>query len=282
MNRGNSGGIVLIAFLVVLVIAVAAIIVRPGMITRSIGQVTVAKRPHDTFAVSKICAPRRHPTEGGGAGGGGTISTSLFGQPSAPWRLRYWEPLLASARATSRLLPGWRLRVYLDPTLDTDEYCGELKRLDAEVYVMQQSNVGLIGTLWRFLAAAEERPFVSIDADWTIDAEWASMIRRWLDSNKPFFLRKNPFGILIPVTAGRWGARGKLLLDIRARLDAYYDIRRGSDEAFLTREIWPLMQQAGYAGFSDHWHKGATVGTCAFAAALVTALVHTALASSYY
>ena len=111
--------------------------------------------------------------------------------------------------------------------------------------------------MWRFLPAADPKPFVTLDADDKLDessiymADVPRSIQNWLKSDKPFYQRGlTHFNLLIPISAGMWGAKGTKegyapIPDIQQRMEKYCSNWYGCDEAFLTKEIWPEFVSKG-------------------------------------
>jgi hypothetical protein len=188
----------------------------------------------------------------------GIISMTLFGKGEGE---RFWkglvEPILASAEKIKEILPGWIIRVYISSSLP-QKVSDALVAAGCELVVMNpNSKHPYNGLLWRFLAASESVPFVVCDADMRLSDDSPTLndlrhIPTWLRSDKTFFRRKSfPTNILWPICAGGWGGRPKkngepVIPDIKDRLERYNHDWFGCDEAFLTKEVWPLFKKEGY------------------------------------
>lgn len=118
------------------------------------------------------------------------------------------------------------------------------------------------GALWRFMGAMQTKPFITLDADDSFDRNLLPKIRAWLNSGETFFIFK-PIEILLPMAAGRWGGRGisdpdhpnqlkPPIPDMLDRMNLYCEHWFGFDEAFLKKEIWPLVKKIGVYK-SAHW-----------------------------
>lgn len=170
----------------------------------------------------------------------GIISYSLYGDYK-----KYGPSLIDSLTIIPRYMPGWQSVVYAAIDIPKD-LKNTLINKGAEVIIMGPDPPrGHEGALWRFLPAAQELPFVSLDADDIFNARIAHQIKLWLKSNYQFgIFHYYQFGL--PMTAGMWGSRNCAIPDIKERLDKYEETWFGFDEAFLNREIFPLGKRAGY------------------------------------
>lgn len=193
----------------------------------------------------------------------GVVATSLFGNlDSKEIQKRYVKPLFQNADQISNILPGWVLRIYLPSTI-SEKMLQSLIDKGCEVYVMVEKPKEYIGTMWRFLPAAENKPFISYDADMLLKEnslfvpDLASNISKWLTTNKPFFRRRLAHvNLLIPISAGMWGAKptkyGKAPIpDIKELMEQYCDTKFGCDESFLAKEVWPKFNSEGYYSVSN-------------------------------
>lgn len=220
----------------------------------------------------------------------GVVATCLFGNLSTPEaRERYVEPLLKNTKYIHDLLPGWCLRVYL-PASASPKFVQELVDKGCEVYVMQEESKGYMGTMWRFLPAAEHKPFLSYDADmhlndkgiWILD-DLVPALNKWLKSDKPFFQRRlATINIFIPLSAGTWGAKpdkfGRAPVpDIQDRMEKYCGSEFGCDEAFLNKEIWPEFKSKGSYSVSNNFERAVLIaGLLAIIALIIFIIRHRA------
>ena len=180
----------------------------------------------------------------------GVFSVSLYKNCSVNldiWRERYYDPLLKSIQSVQQTLPGWQYRVYLDPSLE-QTYRDELINKGAQVGIMKYGNFDNSGSVWRFLSAADSPNFLCVDADDNpFQTFQIDQINKWLESSHRFILVPLYLvNLLVPISAGSWGGRAHSIPDIAERLSRYNHGWFGADEAFLTREIWPLVKQLGY------------------------------------
>lgn len=220
--------------------------------------------------------------------GGGILSVSLFGPLSKPDKYKmYVKPLLQNAKAlmgqppaggrpaTQSYLPGWRIRVYLAPSTAVmispesgasilDEFINH----DCEVFVMENDPKNFEASMWRFLPAGEDIRFISMDADASVVPQAVAVhgepgttninsfkinIGKWIDSGKTFFQRSlSHINVFVPISAGMWGGVGRPIPDIKQRMEKYCANWFGCDEAFLSREVFPLFKKHGFYRSGDY------------------------------
>lgn len=187
----------------------------------------------------------------------GVVSTSLFGDvDKLEFEQKYLQPLIKNCKIISKVLPGWCFRVYV-PRNFSSKIIEILTRCCCEVYVMEIIPTGTIGTLWRFLPASENKPFISHDADMLLTEsslaikDLSDSVYKWLKSDKIFFQRTLAIiNYMVPISAGMWGAKPtkegfSAIPDMQERLEKYNSDWFGCDEAFLTKEVYPLFKSKG-------------------------------------
>lgn len=199
----------------------------------------------------------------------GWICFSLYGNYT-----KYAPTLYTQLDDIRVKMPTWQARVWTPSDVPTD-VINNITSRGAAITIMnggtsqvQASDPaaplvgvkGHEGALWRFLGATQTKPFVTLDADDKFDPNLPSKIKKWLDSEQPFFVFK-PWEILLPMAAGRWGGRGIVdennvlqppIPDMLERMNQYCEHWFGFDEAFLKREIWPIVSRLGVYK-SAHW-----------------------------
>jgi hypothetical protein len=181
----------------------------------------------------------------------GIFSTSLFGNPNdEKFRKRYIEPLLLNSHKIKEKLPEWTYRVYLAPNFSQTDI-EKLINAGYEVFIMNNKPKGYEGTCWRFLAASDSKPFFCVDSDDDLDIHPIEYLQPWLESNDKTFIRRVIVSnflskVLIPIQGGCWGGKGNSIPDIKELLEKYDLTKFGSDEAFLTKEIWPKFKKEGF------------------------------------
>lgn len=169
------------------------------------------------------------------------VAVSLYGNVS-----KYIPRLLELSERIKTFFPEGQLRVYTDKSID-ETLRSSLLQSGAEVVRMTTDSVNHEGTLWRFLAAEDDIPFISTDADDNdlFYPERIKSLRKWLNSPKSYYIQRHPFSILLPMTAGRWGGKKKIE-GIRDKLSTYTDDWFGIDEAFLNKDVYPQIKNDIY------------------------------------
>lgn len=188
----------------------------------------------------------------------GIFSVSLFGNMEDPnFRQNYILPLLKSGLAAPKTLHKWYVRVYLDPN-HPSRLINELLDHNIEVFIMEESSKGYNGTMWRFLPAGEDIPFMSHDSDMVVGEYDSSLpdiingLKKWVKSDKDFVqFRIGHINFFIPVSAGTWGSKNCAVPDIQRRMEHYDSEWLGCDEAFLSKELKHDIRNHGYV----FWNK---------------------------
>lgn len=180
----------------------------------------------------------------------GVFSVSLYtGKSISPdeWAERYYQPLLKNVERVTHSVPNWQYRVYLDPSLE-QSCANELVRKGAQVGIMKYGNFDHSGAVWRFLSASDAPAFLCLDADDDpFQTFQKDQIDKWIKSTNSFILVPLYLvNLLVPVSAGSWGGRANIIPDMANRLGKYNHGWFGADEAFLTKEIWPIIKEKGY------------------------------------
>jgi hypothetical protein len=187
----------------------------------------------------------------------GIVSFSLYGNYK-----KYAPTLYGQLEVIPTQLPGWQAVVHT-PIDIPDEVSNEilsrgaaLVRLNGgeteeEASSINSPKISVLGheaALWRFLPSMDVLPFITLDADDSFDTNLPKKVQKWLNSGLPFFIFK-PIELLLPMAAGRWGGRAiddqPPIPDMLDRLNEYCDNFFGFDEAFLKKEIYPLVKKAG-------------------------------------
>lgn len=204
----------------------------------------------------------------------GIISYSLYGNYA-----KYAPSLYRQLDVIPNYLPKWQPRVYVPIDVPKEVVIELLKRgacviklnggdSEEAAKARKALKIGIKGheaALWRFLPAMQTKPFITLDADDSFDTGLPNKIKRWLASGKQFFGFK-PAELFLPMAAGRWGGRGTALAgprvgldqnqdpgydgsppipDMLERINEYCDHWFGFDEAFLKKEIWPIVKKRG-------------------------------------
>jgi hypothetical protein len=211
----------------------------------------------------------RLSTQGERSDSEGWICFSLYGKYE-----KYAPTLYKQLDDIRKQMPTWQAHVWTPSDVPSDIVSNIISRgaaltimnggnSQAEATALNAPKIGVKGhegALWRFLGAEQTKPFITLDADDSFDTGLPRKIKKWLESGEPFFIFK-PWEILIPMAAGRWGARGipdedgvlrPPIPDMLERMNAYCEHWFGFDEAFLKKEIWKMVDKAGVYK-SAHW-----------------------------
>jgi hypothetical protein len=212
--------------------------------------------------------------EGGRPDREGIVSYSLYGKYD-----RYYPSLRRQLIDIPRLMETWQAVVYT-PIDVPAHIASEIVSLGGELVILKGTDTiegGVLGheaALWRFLSASQTLPFVCLDADDEFDPKLVPKIHKWLKSGSQFFIF-SPINAWIPMMAGRWGARGAPIKaerdqqvlyghrqgshhleppvpDMLERMNHYCENWFGFDEAFLKKEIWPLVRKTNFFQ-TRHW-----------------------------
>ncbi len=167
------------------------------------------------------------------------ISYSLFGDNP-----KYLVGAVENARTAKEFYPDFTTRFYVGKSVP-EETVGALKNEGAEVF-LEDDLEGLIGTIWRFYAFADEDVEIVLirDVDSRFSMREVTAVNEWLESGKNFhIMRDHPqHGRLI--LAGMWGARAAVLRDIKERLARFSFTGIFDDEQlFLERWVYDLAKK---------------------------------------
>jgi hypothetical protein len=222
---------------------------------RATGKIPLLDKSNKAYDVISVINPQPNSI--------GIISYSLFGDGiSDRFRTGLLNPLLNNAQELKDNLPGWVGRIYISEDIPS-HIIQELVNAGYELFIMPSPSQAE-GYVWRFLATKEDKPVIVHDADMKfvnkeLKPNMFTAVEEWLKTDKPFLRRKlhiSNFLNITPIRAGCWGTRpiknsNSYLSDIKETLEKYKFEGYGSDEAFLTKEIWPLMKKEGYYSTGD-------------------------------
>lgn len=168
----------------------------------------------------------------------GIFSFSMYGEYT-----RFVPKIFTNIDVIKGFFPTWKCRFYVDNTIGDDVF--EKLRRVADVVIMeregQKGTLNFEGSLWRFLAAAEDKPFVMLDADDIMTKREAKLIDAWYKSDYKWFFGDGTYSYC-PIMAKNWGGRARAIPDMEERINKYCETWFGFDECFLYNEIWPLVK----------------------------------------
>lgn len=225
------------------------------VILLTIGLINKKRYHRQLFSLIKPCPCRREICcrQGGRENISGIISYS--------WYDNYQSQLPGLRKnilIVAQHLPDWQVQIYSAPDVPR-QIKEELMALGAEVIIIGPDlPKGKEGELWKFFAAENSLPFVSLDIDQDIDHRLRRKIKDWLASDYQFaiFDQDIPF---IPLFSGAWGGRDCSFLDISHKINQYDDHWSGFGEAFLAKEIYPLIRKRGYWIDTDLYNRSLLV-----------------------
>lgn len=172
------------------------------------------------------------------------ISFTLFGSSSY-----YCETAILNAQLVDKIYPeDWVCRFYIDESVP-EIIINRLKEYGSEIVMADDEMKKFPKTLWRFLAADDEKAkfVVFRDADSVISRREAWCVNEWQQSDKLFHIIRDGSSHTELILAGTWGMRaGTLSLENlmheyfkTAKIDGRYD-----DQFFLRNKIWPYAKQS--------------------------------------
>jgi hypothetical protein len=183
----------------------------------------------------------------------GTVSATLYGDTDKPgFKERYIAKIPEIAKSIEKHMPGWVFRIYIDKNIDPllPEFNG------IELYSMDNPSDGHQGSMWRYLVADENVPWVCVDLDDTVKPELIDYVNSWLKSDKPFIIFAD-YQSILPMSGKMWGAKPKELPNMSNMIGQHCQTWFGTDEAFLRKEIFPIINIKGY--WSPGIHKNPSI-----------------------
>lgn len=217
---------------------------------RATGSIPVSDKPTYSYDVLEIInhQPKSY----------GIVSYSLWGDANSErFKTGLLEPLLSNAKQLKLRLPGWTGRIYICENIPLDTR-RQLVDAGYELFVMPVASLAE-GYVWRFLAVSENKPVIIHDADMKfvnkeLTPDMFTAVQEWMNTDKTFLRRRlniSNFLDITPIRAGCWGVRptkdGRIpLANIRDTMEKHVFEGFGTDEAFLTKEVWPIMKKEGY------------------------------------
>jgi len=175
----------------------------------------------------------------------GIISCSLYGDSSKPeFKQKYLSNISKNADMVKKYIPGWVIRVYVAKNMHED-IIKEFLANDMQVFIMNNESIGHQGSLWRYLPAGENLPWIAIDMDDVVNNRIGVWVNKWLESDKPFIIIAE-YQLLLPLSGKLWGSKPNEIPNISELINQHCQTWFGTDEAFLRKEIWPIIYSKGY------------------------------------
>lgn len=170
------------------------------------------------------------------------VSFSLWGNNP-----KYTIGALYNAELISDIYPGWIARFYVGSSTPAN-VSRKLERTGSEVILMNEPG-DWKGMFWRFYPAGEEdvEVMLSRDADSRLNLREKAAVDEWLSSDKDFHIMRDHPAHSAPIMGGMWGARGKILKDIKEMIDEY---QKGDfwqvDQNFLREKVYPVVKDKSF------------------------------------
>ena len=173
------------------------------------------------------------------------ISYSIFGTNP-----KYFKNIINNIQVAKIKLPEWQIRVYIHNKVPKS-FIEELYKNGAELYIVNDpicTPGSGSGTFWRFLPLVENVNAVILDADEKIDNKKVNNITYFFQKDKNMIsgMGTSPFP-KSHLMAGRLFKKKGFKLPWNEDFIMNYPIRSrwGSDEVFLTNEIYSYAKKQG-------------------------------------
>ena len=169
----------------------------------------------------------------------------------------YWIGALRNIELVSKYLPGWICRFYIDKTCNK-ELIDSIKGDNVEVILMDRDTYSYVniserfnhpGLFWRFLPLVDDdiNILLSRDCDSRISKREINAINEWLSSDKDFHIMRDHPHHQVPILAGMWGCRNKILKNINDLLKMWSvhrnkGIYNAEDQDFLGQIVYPIVK----------------------------------------
>lgn len=183
------------------------------------------------------------------------ISFSLWGDDPV-----YTHGAIVNAQLAPHIYPSWRCRFYCDDSVP-DVVLDELRRLGAEVHLIQDPALLPLKPLWRFLVSDDESVdrYICRDADSRLNVQEAIAVDDWIKSDLPFHVMRDHVYHMEVILAGMWGGVARVLPNMRelAEVAMSYNRNKWNDQEFLRDVVWPLIRDRAKVHDSVFRFRGA-------------------------
>ena len=169
----------------------------------------------------------------------------------------YWIGALKNIELVNKYLPGWFCRFYIDKNCHQD-LINTIKGDNVEVILMDSNvydytNISVrfnhSGLFWRFLPLLDNdvNILLSRDCDSRISQREVDAVNEWISSDKDFhIMRDHPYH-QVPILAGMWGCRNKILKNINELLEFWSQYKNkgvfhAEDQDFLGQIVYPIVR----------------------------------------
>ena len=177
------------------------------------------------------------------------ISFALWGNNTL-----YTKGAIRNAVIAPDYYPGWTMRVYYDKTVP--QWCvDELVKLNCEMVLMPAS-IDVLGMFWRFRPMFDDptiERFIVRDCDSLFTAREVWAVDKWIESGKAFHIIRDCESHGMWILGGTWGAIPGCVPNFKELMWQYLGnlapcnsggggLFRGADQEFLSRCIWPYIE----------------------------------------
>jgi hypothetical protein len=170
----------------------------------------------------------------------------------------YVDGASANVVLARTIYPGWVVRIYAGPDVPS-EVLATLRGLGASCRRVPEMRGPWHGLFWRFYAASDPgvRIMLSRDLDSRLNWRERAAVDEWLASGEPVHIMRDHPLHSVPILGGMWGVRDHFLRDMIALCDRWRAFhRKGVDQAFLARAVWPRVREHHLAHDELHHFSG--------------------------
>jgi protein O-GlcNAc transferase len=163
------------------------------------------------------------------------IAFSLYGDNP-----KYCVGTIKNVLLQPEIYPDWICRIYYNYTVPS-YYINELKKLNAELVDMSNTNLNGFGMFWRFMVYddKEVERFIVRDTDSRLNNREKEAVNQWIESDKNLhIMRDHPqHGVLI--LGGTWGMKNDHKFNMSEMINTYLKDKSlfnyGDDQRFLIK-----------------------------------------------
>ena len=183
------------------------------------------------------------------------ISFSLWGDDPV-----YTHGAIVNAQMAPNIYPSWKCRFYCDQSVP-QPIRQELRRLGADVRMIEDPGLSDFKTIWRFLVADDESidRFICRDTDSRLNIQEAVAVEDWIKSGLPFHVMRDHVYHMEVMLAGLWGGVTGVLPNVRKLANTALGYRRNrwNDQELLRDVVWPMVRNRACIHDSIYQFRGA-------------------------
>lgn len=167
------------------------------------------------------------------------ISFSLWGKGE-----KYRIGALENCRLAPIIYPGWRLRFYIDNTVER-EFAKKLHDQGADVFLITESKGSFHGMYWRFFVNDDPDVdrYIIRDCDSRLNWREEAAVKEWCISSHSFHIMRDHKNHVYPIQGGMWGGVTGRIPNIQKLITTYnqYD-KYACDQNFLAHIVYPMIK----------------------------------------